>query len=52
MFQKLALFSNQVIGCLVTTGLAVFLILAWVLTEPLFQLSEWIAGSDKLKMKN
>jgi hypothetical protein len=36
-FQKLGRFGFEVIGYFFTAVLAVILILAWVLTDPLFQ---------------
>jgi low affinity Fe/Cu permease len=48
-FQKLVRFGVQATGRVATIGLAVFLILAWALTGPLFGLGGWIAQREKLK---
>jgi hypothetical protein len=49
MFQKLLQSGFEAIGYVLTAGLAVILILAWALTEPLFQLAEKVAHREKLK---
>lgn len=43
LLQKIARFSIQAIGYVVTMGLVVVLVLVWVLTGPLFQLGQQIA---------
>jgi hypothetical protein len=52
MIQKLERFSSQIIGYALTAGMAATLIVAWVLTGPLFQLVEQAAHRGKLKMKH
>jgi hypothetical protein len=47
-FQKLGRFSFHVIGYFFMAGLAVILVLAWVLTEPLFQSVKQNAHRAKL----
>jgi hypothetical protein len=37
MFQKLLDFGFAAVRCVATAGLAMFLILAWILTESLFR---------------
>jgi hypothetical protein len=51
MPQKLAVFSVQAVGNVVTAGVVVFLILAWVFTSPLIQLMDQVADDGK-KTKN
>jgi len=50
--QKIARFNVQAIGRVFTVALVVVLLLAWALTGPLFQLSEWIATSRKVRTEN
>jgi hypothetical protein len=45
---KLARFGIHILA----VGMAGFLILAWVLTGPLFQLAERFAHREKLKIKH
>jgi hypothetical protein len=47
-FPKLGQFSFHVIGYFFMAGLAVILVLAWVLTEPLFQMVKQNAHRGKL----
>lgn len=49
VLPKLVQFSFQAVGYFFTAGLVAILILAWVLTEPLFQLVEKVAYRGKLK---
>jgi hypothetical protein len=51
MRQKLAQFGVQAMGNIVTAGLVVFLVLAWMLTGPLVQLSDRLTGNGKAKLK-
>jgi hypothetical protein len=48
VFQKLGRVSLHAIGYFFTAGLAVILVLAWVLTEPLFQMVKQNAHRTKL----
>ena len=50
MRQKLAQFGIHATGHIVTAGVVVFLVLAWLLTGPLVQLSDRLIGA-KTKMK-
>jgi hypothetical protein len=50
-FEALQKFARLSIHILVI-GVAGLLILAWILTGPLFQLGQWIAHRGKLKIKN
>lgn len=50
--QRLALFSVQAIGRVVVIGLIVALVSVWALTEPFYELGQWIARNKKLKIKN
>jgi hypothetical protein len=52
MRQKLAAFSIQAVGNVVTAGVIIFLILAWVLTSPVIQLMDQVADDGKAKTKN
>jgi hypothetical protein len=50
MRQKLVQFGVQTTGNIVTAGLVVFLVVAWMLTGPLVQLSDRLAnGKARLK---
>ncbi|HSY75141.1 MAG TPA: hypothetical protein VK810_06705 [Dongiaceae bacterium] len=49
MRQKLAQFGIHTTGHIVTAGVVVFLIFAWLLTGPLVQLSDKFAAAGKLK---
>jgi hypothetical protein len=51
MRQKLAQFGVQTIGHVVTAGVVVFLVLAWMLTSPFVQLGDRLAGHGKIKAK-
>ena len=51
MRQKLVQFGVQTTGHIVTAGLVVFLVLAWMLTSPLVQLSDKLMGNGKGKFK-
>jgi hypothetical protein len=51
VLQKLGRFGVQALGHFAALSLALFLILAWMLTGPFFQLGEWIAHRGKFKMK-
>jgi hypothetical protein len=51
VLQKMMRFSFLVMGYAFTAGLTVFLVLAWVLTGPLFQIGEWIAHEENKKAK-
>ena len=48
LFQKLAQVSFQAVGYVFTASLVALLFSAWALTEPIFQLSEWLASGKKL----
>jgi hypothetical protein len=51
MSQKFIYFATQAIGNVVTAGVVVFLVLAWVLTAPFIQLCDQFAGNAKVKNK-
>jgi len=50
VFQKLERFSVQATGHVVAVVVAALLIAAWLLTGPLFQLSERVARRRKLNL--
>jgi hypothetical protein len=50
--QKLAQFGIQAMGNVVTAGVVVFLVLAWVLTSPLIRMVDLVAGNGKEKTKD
>jgi hypothetical protein len=50
--QKFAEFGVQAMGNVITAGVVVFLVLAWVLTSPLIRLVDLVAGNGKDKTKN
>jgi hypothetical protein len=52
MRQKLAQFGIQTVGNMVTVGVVVFLVLVWMLTSPLIQLIDQVAGRLKVKTNN
>jgi hypothetical protein len=52
MRQKIAQFGVQTAGNVVTVGVMIFLFLAWVLTSPLIQLFDQVAGKVKVKTNN
>lgn len=51
VFPKLVRFSFQAVGYIMTCGFVAILILAWALTEPLYELGQWIERNGKLKTK-
>jgi hypothetical protein len=51
MRQKLAQFGIHATGHIVTAAVVAFLVLAWLLTGPLVQLSDRLIGGAKTKMK-
>jgi hypothetical protein len=50
--QELARIGMQTMGNIVTVGVVVFLVLAWVFTVPFIQLSDQFAGNAKVKKEN
>ncbi len=50
--QKFARFSVQAVGNVVTAGVVIVLVLAWILTSPFFQFMDHVAGSGKVKTIN
>jgi len=50
--QKISQFGVQTAGNIVTAGVVVFLVLAWLLTDPFVQLGNLFAGNGKVKTKN
>jgi hypothetical protein len=48
IFQKTVRVTLQVVGCILTAGLAVILVLIWILIEPVFQLVEKARQRDEL----
>jgi hypothetical protein len=51
VFLKLVRFSFQAIGYIITCGFVAILILTWALTEPIYELGQWIERNGKLKTK-
>lgn len=51
MRQKIVQFGVQTAGDLITAGVVVFLVSAWILTSPLIQLIDLVAGKRKVKTK-
>jgi hypothetical protein len=51
VFPKLMQFSFQAVGYIMTCGFVAILILVWALTEPLYELGQWIERNGKLKTK-
>lgn len=51
MFHKLVRISFQAMGYIITCGFVAILVLAWALTEPLYELGQWIERNGKLKTK-
>jgi hypothetical protein len=51
MRQKFTCFARQAIGNVVTAGVVVFLMLAWIFTAPFMQLCDQFAGKAKVKNK-
>jgi hypothetical protein len=49
--QILVQFSLQAVGRVAAVGVAVFLILAWILTSPFIHLMDRFTGSKKVKTK-
>jgi hypothetical protein len=47
VFQRFALFGLQATGSVVAVGIAVFLVLAWIVTSPFIHLVDRIAGMKK-----
>lgn len=52
MRQKLAQFGIQTVGNMVTVGVVIFLVLAWIITSPLIQLIDRVGGTLKVKTNN
>jgi hypothetical protein len=52
LFQKLVQFSFHAVGYAFAVTLAALLFLAWLLTEPIFQLNQWITSKGKTKQQN
>ena len=50
-FQKLMRSGVQMSGYVIAIGLGVFLVMAWLLTGPLFQLGDWITQTKDKKLK-
>jgi len=48
LFQKTVRVTLQVVGCVLTAGLAVILVLIWMLIEPVFQRVEDVRQRDEL----
>lgn len=47
MRPKLVQFGIQAAGYIVTFGVVVFLVLAWMLTSPFVWLGDWLANNRK-----
>jgi hypothetical protein len=43
LLQKMMLFSVHAIGRIIVIGLVVVLVSVWALTEPFYELGQWIA---------
>jgi hypothetical protein len=52
MRQKLAQFGIQTVGNMVTVGVVIFLVLAWMITSPLIQFIDRVGGTLKVKINN
>jgi len=51
MFQRLVQISFQTMRYILTCGVVAILVLVWALTEPLYELGQWIERNGKLKTK-
>ena len=51
VFPKLVRFSFQATGYIITCGFVAILVLVWALTEPLYELGQWIERNGKLRTK-
>lgn len=52
MRQKIAQIGVQTAGDVVTVGVVIFLVLAWMLTSPFIQLFDQFAGRTKVRANN